>query len=312
MRISSSSALALARISPEVPATKLWPQNSMPSPPTGLLVADAVDGGDVAAVGDGVAALDGFPGVVLLRAVLGFLARMPADGGGVEEDLRALQRGEPRGFGIPLVPADQHADLAVARLPGAEAEVAGREIELLVVKRVVRDVHLAVDAQQRAVGVNDRGGVVIDAGGALLEQRGDDDDLVFAGELLKGRGARAGNRLGQFEIRVVFALAEILRAEQFLRADDLRAVPGGAFGAARAFSSDWRPGSAEQAVWIRPSLTMRAGAARFIGTQALAWSARRCRSRMIGAARGVAGGAAGPVWPNNSRMNLPSVSLVGP
>ena len=28
-----SVALALARISPEVPATKLWPQNSMPSPP---------------------------------------------------------------------------------------------------------------------------------------------------------------------------------------------------------------------------------------------------------------------------------------
>ena len=94
---------------------------------------------------------------------LGFLAGMPADGGGVEEDLRALQRGQPRGFGIPLVPADQHADLAVAGLPGAEAEVARREIELLVVKRVVRDVHLAVDAQQRAVGVNDRRGVVVDA-----------------------------------------------------------------------------------------------------------------------------------------------------
>ena len=35
---------------------------------------------------------------------------MPADRGGIEEDLGALHRGEPRAFGEPLIPADQHAD----------------------------------------------------------------------------------------------------------------------------------------------------------------------------------------------------------
>ena len=40
--------------------------------------------------------------------------------------------------------------------------------------------HLAIFPEQRAVGVNDRGGVVIDAGGALLEERGDDDDSGLA------------------------------------------------------------------------------------------------------------------------------------
>ena len=47
---------------------------------------------------------------------------------------------------------------------GAKSEIAGREIEFLVVKRVVGDVHLAITAQQRAVGVDNGRGVVIDAG----------------------------------------------------------------------------------------------------------------------------------------------------
>ena len=95
--------------------------------------------------------------------------------------------------------------------------------------------HLAVDAQQRTVGVNDRGGVVINAGGAFLKERGDDDDLVFFGELAKSVGAGAGNRFGELEIFVVFALAKILRAEQFLGADDLRAALGRAFGERERF-----------------------------------------------------------------------------
>ncbi len=49
------------------------------------LVADAVDGADEDAVGDGVGALDGLPGVVLALAELGFFGGVPADGGGVEE-----------------------------------------------------------------------------------------------------------------------------------------------------------------------------------------------------------------------------------
>ena len=53
---------------------------------------------------------------------------------------------------------------------------------------------------------------------------------MFLRELLKSLGARAGNRFGEFEIFVVFALAKILRAKQFLRADDLRALLRGAFG----------------------------------------------------------------------------------
>ena len=160
---------------------------------------------------------------------------MPADSGRVEKDLRALQRRESRAFGIPLIPADQDTDLAVACLPRAEAEVARREIKFLVVKRIVRDVHLAIRAEHLAVRINDGGGVVVKTSGAFLEERGDDDDFIFLRELLESCRARPGNRLGEFEVLVVFALAEILRGEQFLRADDLRALLGGAFGEGESF-----------------------------------------------------------------------------
>src|SRR5580704_12452347 len=68
--------------------------------------AYAVDYCYVDSVGDGVGALNGAPGVVLGCAELGFLGGMPADRCGIEEDRRALQRGEAGAFGKPLVPAD--------------------------------------------------------------------------------------------------------------------------------------------------------------------------------------------------------------
>ena len=199
----------------------------------GFLQSHTIDGGHKTAIGHGVTALDGFPRAVLVHAKLFFLARMPADGCGIKKNLRALHRRESRRLRIPLIPADEHADLTVLRLPRAKARVAGCEIKLLVEERVVGDVHLAVDAQKRAIGVNDDGGVVIETGGALLKKRSDDDDLVFLGELLEGRRTRAGDAFGELEILVILALTEILRNEKFLRADDFRAVSGRAFGEAK-------------------------------------------------------------------------------
>src|SRR4051812_8452652 len=107
---------------------------------------------------------------MLRDAVHFLLARMPADGGGVEEDLGALKGGQSRALGIPSIPTDQHADLRVLRLPASETGVARREVELLVIKRIVGDVHLAVDAQDRSVRVDDGRRVVIQAGRALFEK----------------------------------------------------------------------------------------------------------------------------------------------
>jgi hypothetical protein len=53
---------------------------------------------------------------------------------------------------------------------------------------------------------------VIETARALLEERGDDHDLVLLRQLLERRRARARNRLRQPEIRVILALAEVLRS----------------------------------------------------------------------------------------------------
>ena len=66
--------------------------------------------------------------------------------------------------------------------------------------------------------------------------------LMAAGQLLQGRGAGSGNRLGQFEIIVVLALAEILRAEQLLGANDLRALSRGCGDAPQPRGQSFPPG----------------------------------------------------------------------
>jgi hypothetical protein len=120
-------------------------------------------------------------------------------------------------------------------------------------------VHFAINAQQTAVGINHRRAVVVKAGAAPLEEGSNDDDLEAAGQLLQDGGAGAGDRLGQFKMRVVLALAEILGAKKFLRANNLSAPPGG--------GGDTLKGAGEirgrNGDWISPSVT--AGEARSLG-----------------------------------------------
>ena len=94
---------------------------------------------------------------------------MPSNRGGVEQDLGALQGGQSGAFGVPLVPADQRAHAADGSVESAIAQVAGSEVVLFVVKRVVGDVHFAIEAAQGPVRVKKDGGIVIDPGSALLE-----------------------------------------------------------------------------------------------------------------------------------------------
>src|SRR5258708_20070376 len=110
-------------------------------------------------------------GMVLRDSELGFLRRMPPDGGGVEENGGSQERREPRPFGIPLVPADERPQPASRSVERLEAEVSGSEIKLFVIERIVGDVHLAVETARRSIGVEEGSGVVIDARGTLLKQR---------------------------------------------------------------------------------------------------------------------------------------------
>src|SRR5438270_12744775 len=102
---------------------------------------------------------------------------MPADRGGIEDDLGPGESSQPRALGIPLVPADERAHASEVRVEGLEAEIAGSEIKLFVIERIVGDVHLAIQPEDLSVGIDHHGGVVIDAARALLKERGDDRDL---------------------------------------------------------------------------------------------------------------------------------------
>ena len=79
--------------------------------------------------------------------------------------------------------------------------------------------HLAVRTTQHAIRIEDRGRVVIDAGGAFLEEGRDQYDFVLEGCGREFFGASAGDRLRQIEQSSVFTLAEILRLEEFGQAD---------------------------------------------------------------------------------------------
>src|SRR5688572_22233294 len=172
-----------------------------------VFVADAVWRRNVYAVRDRMRPLHRPPGIDLRLAPFLLLGGMPANGRGVEEHLRAEQRRDARGFGVPLVPADQHADNGVARLPHLEPAGASdaiivfarREVVLLVEQRVVGDVHLAIHAHERAVRVDDGGRIAIDTRSLPLEDGYDDHHFQLARELLHRVGAWTGNRFGQVE-----------------------------------------------------------------------------------------------------------------
>src|ERR1700730_1751517 len=129
--------------------------------------ADAIYRSHVDAIRNRVSALNRTPRIVLRQAKLGFFRRMPADRRGIKKHLRPLQRGQAGSLGEPLIPADQRAQAAYAGIERAKPEIAGSEIKLFVIERIVGDMHLAVEAARSAVAVENGCGVVIDAGCSL-------------------------------------------------------------------------------------------------------------------------------------------------
>src|SRR5258708_26745540 len=93
----------------------------------------------------------------------------------------------------------QPANFGIER---AKTEIAGREVKLLIVKRVVGNVHLAVESAQRAIGIERCRCIVVEAGGALFEQRSNQDHSMLAGRGGDLLVRRSGNRFCQLQERV--------------------------------------------------------------------------------------------------------------
>ena len=155
---------------------------------------------------------------------------------------------------MPVV-ADVDADPADRGVEHRVAEVARAEVELLPELRQVRDVVLAVLAEQRAVGVDDRGGVVVLALVLDLVDRQHDDQAQFLGQRLEPLGRRAGDRLDVGVVLLVLDGAEVRAVEQLLEADDLRALrprPRGRAPRARSIIDSLSP---VQSTWVMAART---------------------------------------------------------
>src|SRR5215813_4007850 len=180
---------------------------------------DPVDGADEVLVGDrGTGLLQ--PPQVLRQA--------PAGRRRVEDDLGTGQAERPPALReMPLV-ADVDADPAHRGVEHRVAEVAGTEVVLLSEPLHLRDVVLAVLAEEGAVGVDDRGGVVEDAFLLLLVDRHDQHHLVLTRDVThQPDGRPVGHRLGPGVPLGLLHLAEVRSVEELLQAGDARALGGG-------------------------------------------------------------------------------------
>src|ERR1043166_2254511 len=184
------------------------------------LIPDAVDGADEEGVGDGVGGLLELPEIL----------RQPGDGGRrIEHNFRSVQTQLPGPFREVTVITDVHAYISILCFTNWIAEVAGLEVEFLPeAGRRMRDMVLAVLAEVGAVGVDDGGGVVVDAGRLLFVQRHDDDHAVLLGQLLHELRRRSvGNLLRRFVPPRRLLGAEVRSGEDLLHAEELDAfLPG--------------------------------------------------------------------------------------
>ena len=63
---------------------------------------------------------------------------------------RPATQSAARGFRIPLIPANEGSDLSDVCIERPVSQITRREVILFVVKRIVGNMHLAVDAAERA------------------------------------------------------------------------------------------------------------------------------------------------------------------
>src|SRR5208337_3397173 len=94
---------------------------------------------------------------------------LPAYSRRIDEQFGPAKSHQPRSFRIPLVPADQYSQPANRCCNGAEPQVTRGEIVLLMIAWIVRDMHLAVPARQRAIPVKNHSRIVIQTRSAPLE-----------------------------------------------------------------------------------------------------------------------------------------------
>src|SRR3954447_15197216 len=107
-----------------------------------------------------MAPLNGFPSGLLLCSMLLFLRWKPPNRSWVKKNLCSTHDGEPRRFGVPLVPAYQGTKFGESAFPGTKTKISRSEVEFFIELRIVGNVHLPILPQQAPVGIDHCRGVV--------------------------------------------------------------------------------------------------------------------------------------------------------
>src|SRR6267154_1297062 len=215
----------------------------------GSFGANAVDSGDEILIGDGVGGLLEFPKI---------FGEAGNGSGRVINDFGAVEAKTTRAFREVAVVTYVYADAGVARLENGVAGVSGREIKFFPEARMaMRNMVLAVFAEVAAIGVDDCGGVVVDAGHFDFVDRDNKNHLVFLSELLHGRdGGAAGDFFRQLVPTGLLLGAKIGAVEKFLKAEDLHFLLGGIGDQALVFG-DHLLLDVRERIFLRRPLTLR-------------------------------------------------------
>src|SRR6266851_7617762 len=157
----------------------------------GSFGANAIDGGNEIRVGYRVSRLLEFPEIF----------REAGNGGGrVVDNFRSIEAEDARAFGEVTVVTNIYANSGVASLEDGVAGVPWREIKLFPEARMAMgNMVFAVFAEVATIGIDDGGGVEVDAGHFDFVDRDNKNHLVFLSELLHGRDrGTARNPFGKF------------------------------------------------------------------------------------------------------------------
>ena len=109
------------------------------------------------AVCHGMSTLRDNPCIELADLLIIGVRTFPTDGSRINQQFRSFQGHESGCFRIPLVPAYKHAKFTQRGLDRFEADISGSKIKLLIIGRIIGDMHLSVFSGYTAITVeNDR------------------------------------------------------------------------------------------------------------------------------------------------------------
>ena len=150
---------------------------------------------------------------------------MPANGSRIKQCQSPLQRCKTRTLWIPLIPADQRCNCTKLGLKRLETLITGRKVKLLVIGRIIGNVHLAVNTQATAVGIKNQNAIVVHPRCAALKKGRNQCHTMFPGKCAARLRCGSIQRLRKIKQCRVLTLTKVTGRKQFREANHLCPFP---------------------------------------------------------------------------------------